>query len=637
MLIAFSFISLAVVGPTTQKVEAVVPLVAVGVGIAIAAMAGFIAGWYANNVLKDQADASGNLIGAYREQMANTYQNYLELAECSALNEAELIELTSNYYARLGEMAALQLYQYQKANSLSYDYDRSYIFNEGHIYDDLFKQYEMTTSGFIATFDTLDQLQQTFVGDYAAMTLVKGKAIGTAATPVDVIPVTKLTYASTTGTKYYVFDANATFYAYQTGITDDHTFTLLYENGTVAGSKTFQMRQDNAPVYKWTLREMIPGIENGSHVFNMRVPVQTDVSLFCDGAMKSFVGTNDGSLTPGILVYETGNAQTYANYLGGFTGYPLSTDFNVTLNGDGASDIELKDSANAIGDAFSQIITLGTVVNNYAQTYYNYLVINGDIGLPYTPPSVVLIDPEQMSDMSFAELYSIYLAYMMALEQGFEDGYTVNLDNIPISIDSIKLVCRGSIYNATNDLIANNQTIFTPFSTLDDLTLSLGNNTMTQPGFLIRWGNSSSIGEIMADPSNNSFIPQTMEYISYGLNWTFDIEEIYFEGEPVETITVKVADLTVYDPNLSGPTTPPLILDDLEWLLSRWYYFAIVAGVICLIAAISFRNTAIIIVGLVLIAAGAIGYYLAGDFSILDALNLSLMPPNLTAWLQNLR
>ena len=605
---------------------------AVGVGIAIAAMAGFIAGWYTNNVLKDQADASGNLIGAYREQMANTYQNYLELAESSALNEAELIEMTSNYYARLGEMAALQLYQYQKANSLPYDYDRSYIFNEGHIYDDLFKQYKMTTSGFVATFDTLDQLQQTFVGDYASMSLVKGSAVGTAATPLDIVPVTKLTIGD-----YHVFDSNASFYSYQTGLSGDRTFTLLYPNGTVAGSKTINMKQSNSPVYEWTLRDMNPNIENGSHVLKMQIgAVSTNIHVFCDKAIKSFVGSNDGSQIPGILVWEAGT-ETWSNYLGGFAGYPLSTDFNVTLNGDGASDIELKDSANAIGSAYSQIITLGTVVNNYAQTYYNYLVINGDIGLPYTPPSVVLIDPEQMADMSFAELYSIYLAYMMALEQGFEDGYTVNLDNIPISIDSLKLVCRGSIYNATNDLIANNQTIFTPFPTLDDLTLSLGNNTMTQPGFLIRWGNSSSIGEIMADPSNNSFIPQTMEYISYGLNWTFDIEEIYFEGEPVETVTVKVADLTVYDPNLSGPTTPPSNLNDYEWLLSRWYYFAIVAGIICLVASISFRNTAIIIVGLVLLAAGVIGYFLAGDFSILDALNLSMESVNLKAWLQNIR
>lgn len=637
VLLALSFITLAVVGPTTQEVEAVVPLVVVGAGIAIAAMAGFIAGWYANNILKDQSDASGNLVAAYREQMANSYNNYLELAESTALNEAELIELTSNYYARLGEMAALQLYQELESQGAAFVYDRNYIFEEAGIYDDLFKQYEMTTAGFRATFDTLDQLQQTFVGDYASMTLTKGNAVGTAATPIDMVPVTKLTYAGSTGTKYHVFDSNASFYAYQTGITASHTFTLLYPNGTVAGSKTFEMRQDNAPVYKWALRDMIPNIENGSHVLNLQIPIQTDVHIFCDRAMKSFVGTNDGSQTPGILVWETGNAQTYANYLGGFTGYPLSTDFNVTLNGDGASDVALKDSANAIGSAYSQIITLGTIVNNYAQTYFNYLVTNGDDGIPFTPPSVVLIDPAQMAEMSMAELYAIYLSYMMAMEQGFLDGYTVKLSDVPISIEALKLVCRGSIYNETGVLQHGNTTIFTPFPTLEPMTLALGNNTLTQPGFIIKWGNGTSISELYADPSNGTFHPETMEYISFGLNWTLVLEEIYYEGESVETVTVTVADLTVYYPDLDGPTDPPSSLSDLEWLLSRWYYFAIVAGIICLLAAISFRNVAIIAVGLILLAAGGIGYWMAGDFSLLGGLGLSIQPPNLTAWLQHLR
>jgi hypothetical protein len=153
---------------------------------------------------------------------------------------------------------------------------------------------------------------------------------------------------------------------------------------------------------------------------------------------------------------------------------------------------------------------------------------------------------------------------------------------------------------------------------MEDYTLIVGNNTMTQPGFAIKWGNLPSLNETMGSPSNSTFAPATMQYIAFGVNWTMDIKQIYYEGQAVDSVALSVTNLTVTSPNVTGPADPPNVLSDLEWLLSRWYYFAIVAGIICLLAAISFRNAAIIAIGLLLLAAGGIGYYVAGDFSLLD-------------------
>jgi hypothetical protein len=143
------------------------------------------------------------------------------------------------------------------------------------------------------------------------------------------------------------------------------------------------------------------------------------------------------------------------------------------------------------------------------------------------------------------------------------------------------------------------------------------------------WGNGTC---------DNVSVP-TLKYMELANNYTMDIIEIIYDGNSVSEVALTVDKLTLVLPGGTPLPDPPKtdILTDLDWLLSRWYYFAIVAGLICLIASISFRNTAIIIIGLVLLAAGVIGYYLAGDFSILDALNLSITPPNLTTWLQNLR
>jgi len=69
--------------------------------------------------------------------------------------------------------------------------------------------------------------------------------------------------------------------------------------------------------------------------------------------------------------------------------------------------------------------------------------------------------------------------------------------------------------------------------------------------------------------------------------------------------------------------------------MAHWYYIAILAGIVFLMGAMATRNTPILIAGVILIAAGGIGWYLAGDPSILDW--LSMAPDNMVAWLQNLR
>jgi len=99
------------------------------------------------------------------------------------------------------------------------------------------------------------------------------------------------------------------------------------------------------------------------------------------------------------------------------------------------------------------------------------------------------------------------------------------------------------------------------------------------------------------------------------------------------TLSVTQIKWVVYEPG--GNITMPQGLNDLDWIINHWYYLAVIGGVICLLGAIATRNMPILAAGLVLMAAGAIGWYLAGDTSLLSW--LSMEPPNLRAWLQGLR
>lgn len=649
---AFSFITLAVVGPTTQEAKADDPYNPVDdFGDLFPFNAWTDAIWAAitNGLNSNQADASGNAVSNYRQTTAAYYNDTLELAKSTTLNEMQLAQLTTNYYIRRGEMAALHLYQQQKLLGQPFDYDLDAIFIAGGIYDLLNEQYNMATAGYQSVFGTFEQYQARFIGDYSAMNLkikagvdTQSGTYGTSSNPVKFELSNKLAANS-----YYCVDLNEKFTFGGLGDTSSRTwvYTFYDVEGNTIGNYTYSYNISNRIFPQVPIKEIIPGIQNNITPIKYTVSgTDSNLAMLFTKTTPAMTLLSDGGTDVALMILRVSDKQSCGTTFTSGTststiisGSTTGSAASIAIIGDGTSLVEIRPHLLEIKNVYAKIKTLATTVHNYAQTYFNYLVTNGDDGIPYVMPSIMPIDPEQMKDMTMTELYAIYIAYMTALMQGFQNGYTVTPGNVTVSIDSLKLICRGAIYNSTGAVVGDNTTLFTPFPTIADMEISIGTNTMSQAGFLIKWGNSAAISDNISDPSNSSFTPETMTYYNYGVNWTFDIEEIFFEGVPVTSVTLNVTDLETVYADLDGPGEGVDVLNDYEWLLSRWYYFAIVAGIICMVAAIGFRNTSIIIVGLVLIAIGAIGYYLAGDFSILDALNLSITPPNLTAWINNLR
>lgn len=268
-----------------------------------------------------------------------------------------------------------------------------------------------------------------------------------------------------------------------------------------------------------------------------------------------------------------------------------------------------------------------TVANNFAQSYYNYLVANGP-DAPRIMPSIIFPDPSQLEGMSWQQIYAMLLAYLTQMDPWFETHTVMGMDNVNISAESLDLLCRGAIYNASGGVVYNDSAVWTPYISLEDMTLTAGqNNTMTQPGFVIVWGHAEDLA--------NFSQPTACVYVPVTIGWNLSIEEMTLKGAQVTEATLTVTEIkwVVYEPG--GNITPPQGLNDLDWIIDHWYYLAVIGGVICLLGAIATRNMPILAAGLVLMAAGAIGWYLAGDTSLLSW--LSMEPPNLRAWLQGLR
>lgn len=289
--------------------------------------------------------------------------------------------------------------------------------------------------------------------------------------------------------------------------------------------------------------------------------------------------------------------------------------------------VSLTPAAQKIAAINNKVAQLQITANTFAQTYYNYLVVNGP-DAPRIMPDILFPDPSVLDGMTWQQIYAMFLAYLTQLDPWFEENSVMGMDDVNISKESLNLLCRGAIYNASGGMVYNDTTVWTPYISLEDMTLTAGqNNTMTQPGFAIVWGNVNELANF-TNPTNAIYLP-----IKAG--WNLSIEEMALNGTQVTetTLTVTTIKWIIYEPG--GNITMPQGVNDLQWIIDHWYYIAMISGVICLLGAIATRNMPILAAGLVLLAAGAAGWYIAGDTSLLDW--LSMEPPNLSAWLQNLR
>lgn len=671
VLLALSFVTMAVVGPTTETAEgksweevAVVTgtnaaagaaigfAVADGLGAVLGAAGGAIIGSFLAMMGQDKGEAAfSGAIAAYANALKNITDDYFGLALDAAGANYNTLWNTSQYYLiQKAQWAAQQLYDYQIANGLSTVYDPYYVLSRSEVANATTGFTWAMGQQFSAILNSHSDLASTFVGTYDGMkwgliiggeeSLAYNKALYTSSAPDSkanrLCEFLSVAYCDSSN-KYVTVSANSDIYLANThGAESTKVMKIKARNGTEVWSESVTLSANQYITIN--LAEL--GYPSGDYYLSYHSADGMSVNDFRWFGQFSNAITSSGDIYPALLSFVKDGEEAKLDFFGilynnkmygAGGGYYFvsrgSGEIYAYFDADTNYRSQFTDALRYMGEMLNRTAEMQTTANNFAQSYYNYLVVNGP-DAPRIMPSIMFPDPSQLEGMSWQQIYAMLLAYLTQMDPWFEDHTVMGQDNVNISAESLDLLCRGAIYNASGGIVYNDTAVWTPYISLEDMTLTAGqNNTMTQPGFVIVWGH--------ADALANFSQPTACVYVPVTVGWNLSIEEMTLKGAQVTetTLTVTKIKWVVYEPG--GNITMPQGLNDLDWIIDHWYYLAIIGGVICLLGAIATRNMPILAAGLVLMAAGAIGWYLAGDTSLLSW--LSMEPLNLRAWLQDLR
>ena len=638
-MLALSFVTVAVVGPATQNAEAIPPLLVVGAAFVAGAACHYVYDW-----LTDDRDNAG--ITTYTAQ---DYCNNLgySLNQADSFTDAYIGDITNNidlmqyFFIRQAQWAARELYIAQEQANEAHVYDQYYVLNESTVPAQLLELYTSANRMYENIYEPYNEIGNTFTGNFENSKFglyVRYSTSGNGyvfATPGE--PYSKAEFTGVLNDEqFYYFNDSAVL-----GLRSSDSgreFRLLDTDGnkvyshTTATHLSYEILEPGLPagIYK------VSSNSSTSYVFADAIPVLTSVQGVAFGfGVSAEPDINlqyhwSADSCPNGYVW-TDNSGRYVNHRDGnnVADKAASMGFRVNL-----SPLPAETSHNvhaniaALTALLTKIKEITVNVNNFAQSYYNAIVASGDPGEDWGLPLMLMPDPSQIEGMDWMQLYALYIAYLQnAYAYYQENADDMNDALVNISGQSLKLKVRGAIVNQTGSLICDNTTVWTPYITTSNANLELGYNVWNQGGYVIKWGNCTDLANFTGG--------KTVGIVSLASGYEFWIQEMIYDGLAVSEVDLTVTTLRLTLVNGTTPPAPPDTLSDLDWIINHWYYLAIIGGVICLLGAIATRNMPILAAGLVLMAAGAIGWYLAGDTSLLSW--LSMEPPNLRAWLQGLR
>jgi len=573
-------------------------------GAVVGGVWGAIAGWFAQDKGKAGGNSAGdpNAINLYAKNLKNITEDYLGQAHASALGDIANYEAMSLYYARKAEWAALQLYQEQDAAGTAHTYDPHYVATKGEVANGTMAALWKIAAQYEAILNSNKDLASSFVGTYSGMewgytnAAWAKKATSTMSSNNPLIVKVGIYYSVPVNPNPAYWDSqyitvSSGYPLYAINIDDEPAsveFVVQDRSGTDVISFTGANKL-NIPVGEAKLFNVPVSGE-----YRMKTDVLGVITVF--GLLSPPLSGNP-YYGPAIHAFAEGAGGTikaFTTASGLYFGSTSDPDKRLSLQ-------IIMDDINAM---LPKIATMNAQANSFAQAYYNTLVSQGG-GDNRVPPDIIFPDPDVLKDMDPEELYAIYLLYLKQAQQWFANYSVQSPSSVNISVESLKLKVRGSIYYANGTLAYANTTIFTPYVSLQGMHLTIGRNTMTQPGFAVIWGNASSLAGF------DRFTD--MAYHSLAVGDYFIIEEMTLDGVPItETdLTVHTVEYYIYDQY--NPITPPQNPTDLEYLLAHWYWFAVIIGAIFLLAWIPTRNPAIGIIGLILLVAG-LGFWLYSDW-----------------------
>jgi len=632
-------ISVCTVGPAVQEepTEAIAPLV-VGAAIGIAAVAGLIAGyWLGENTDAMNDAALSGVVDTYGNNIRTIVNNGISHATTYRQNMEALAEASLNYkWMRQAEYAAQELYQRQEQgdSTVPEGFDTDWVIGTAGCWQEAYEIWYGMNAQYDAAFNSLSTVHQTFVGDYSEMSIeVKGEKdsgagstlleISTSDGPLEVISTSALLDMHTDGndgSSYFYAMAGANLTLYEAGTNgNDNTVTLYDLNDETVWQYNYTQNSQNNIYELPTISTT--GIYKIGHAGTQSMyaitPAQDTTAVWpvvdeSDWAPLRIIVNDEGTFEYGLCwksgdTYQALSWDDLSTYYHSVWKYRIEPPYVETTS----VPVDVTD------DFMDDTRSWMTTANAAAQAYYNLLVGGADPA--YTvPPDALFPSPSQMEGMSWEEIYAMMVVWMSQWEVWFEENQFMDLTNATISINSPHVMVRGAIYNETHAEQHDNTTVFSPYVTVESMTVELGNNTMVHPGMAFIWGQNSTIAERIEYLNQTPL--STMDYTILEPNWYFIAEEIYYMGEPVDNVTLVIETYDYWDDGEDDePPTAPGSMTDLEWVLAHWYYVAGVFGIILLLGGIVIRNTGIVIVGGIL-AVIALGGWLLSDLSAGDLL-----------------
>jgi hypothetical protein len=631
VLLALSFVALAVVGPSTQKVEA---------GAANwRDQVNWLDPWtysFADEIYdylmgsRDGGLTTGDPT-QYALVLATALKNSLTATENQVKDFKNHQDLLSFYYIWKAEWAARQLWLEQNSTNKVFQFDPIRVLQDSQICPDMMAYVDFSIEQFNQIANSVSGVGTNFTGIYST---VNCGIYGTRPTG-DGKWSSLSTPSSPTLNISLMLQIDYSHIVYWDGISDlyvksdmDYNYNLQLKDKT-GSSVVFQKAITKTPYTIQLVKIPATEINLTDGLYTFPPGVIGKILPIVTWASKPFISIKDTTWLESVngllnVRYAGGAENIYGDYtcIGAYTSEDQrnSADFHYKIKPYAGATIALMDK-------------LGSTLTNtlqFAQSYYNAIVASGDPGGAWDLPLMLMPDPSQMEGMDWQQIYALYIAYLQQANEWYQEhSGALDASRVNISAESLNLKVRGSIVNETGVTLYDNTTVWTPFITNEEMVLELGPNVVGFAMYGIKWGNSDSLQNFTMS------VDSTLIGINPG--YTLYIQEMIYQNEMVETVTLTPTTVQVTITNIISPPGPPNIeqITDLDWIIDHWYYIAIIGGVICLLGAIATRNMPIMAAGLVLLAAGGIGWYLAGDTSLIDW--LSMEPRNLTMWLQNLR
>jgi hypothetical protein len=619
-------------------------------------------GWYLGG-----GDSSGSANAAEMGKSLATEQyeamnDKMLLAQTNAMNVKELSELSGTYYQRACYNAAVALYQDQTLNDQPHLYDSDYILDRSMLSDQSVGSTAGTYVAYNRVLAQLDVVGANYVGDYKANSVAIGLNskyinLGSSITYDSTYYVRMVNFCTTGADQYVWLNNTDNLIMWNLGTSSSSGNVVITDpDGNVVYSQAIDLASRGG--YGIDLAQL--GIESGR--YNVAVPSSAWVWTGC--AAEDYSGS--GVVAPGIAVYyktaegslgfSWGFAQLPANE--GFatsgmwtfsTGAPWKAEsvnqnfnsgwpyiqFKSTL---ATYTIDLKpyiQSVQEVSRAWRQVLYSGSVAG---QAAFSVLVANNGAGANgesaealYPPVDIVYPDYLQTYNMTAEELLIHYYAYLNKLNETFRDHTILDPNDINISTNSIDLLIRANVYNASGALIINASTPFTLYTTLDGLALVTGQTaTMTSPGYIITWADGYDSLEEYIKATNVE--NRNVTYLSAGQGWTIEVKELAFEQKIVGNHTLEIDRLITYvPPELSDGVSAPPQGDD-TGSSATWCLIVIIAGVVMAIIGFATDRNALAIVGVAVAVIAAAAWYLIENPIDLGPFCLAYTPSYLQKW-----